>query len=48
MARCDNILSSLKTKFKVLIEITFLWKIKDKVSEGVIRGDKMRKDVITF
>ena len=29
MARSDNILRNLETKFKVVIEITFLWKIGD-------------------
>ena len=48
MARCENILSSLETKGKVVIEITFLWKIWGKVGSGVIRHDKIWQDVITF
>ena len=48
MARCENILSSLETKRKVVIEITFLWKIWGNVGSGVIRHDKIWQDVITF
>ena len=48
MARCENILSSLETKRKVVIEITFLWKIWGKVGSGVIRHDKIWQDVIAF
>ena len=48
MARWDNIWNSLETRFKVVIEIAFLWKIRDKLWQGVIRGDKMWQDVITF
>ena len=48
MARCDNILRSLGTIFRVVTEINFLSKMGDKVWQGVIRHDKIWQDVITF
>ena len=48
MIRCDNVLRSLGTKFKVVIDICFLSKIGDKVRSGMIRRDKMWHDVVTI
>ena len=41
MARCDEFLRRLDTKFKVAIDINFLSKMGDKASPGVIIHDKM-------
>ena len=38
---------SLGTNFKVVIDITFISKMGDKVQKRVIRRDKMQQDVKT-
>ena len=48
VARCDESLRILDTKFKVAIDINFLSKMGDKASPGVIIHDKMWQYVITF
>ena len=45
MIRCENILRSLGTKFKVVIDINFISKMGDKVCLGVIRHDQMWQDI---
>ena len=48
MARKDNILSSLGTKYKIVSDITFISKMAKKVWEGVRRHDKIGQNVIPF
>ena len=48
VARCFKILRSLCTKFKVVIEITFLLNTGGKVWKGVLKRDKIWEDVTTF
>ena len=48
MAKFDNVLKRLGTKFKVDIEITFISKMGHKVWPGVMRADKKSQYVIIF
>ena len=47
MARCDNVLRSLATKFNVATDIIFLSNMEDKVWQDVVKYDNILRRLET-